>query len=111
MPTSPRHAYGEGMLAIVWEFVVKEECIPAFRRAYGPTGDWSALFRQHPGYEGTTLLQDSTLRARFVTIDLWENETLFKQMQRSSQREYARLDALFSEFSVSERELGIFHSL
>jgi len=63
MPTSPRHAYGEGMLAIVWEFVVKEECIPAFRRACGPTGDWSALFRQHPGYEGTTLLQDSTLRA------------------------------------------------
>jgi len=34
------------MIAIVWEFIVKEEAVSAFQRAYGPDGEWAALFRQ-----------------------------------------------------------------
>ena len=87
------------MIAIVWEFIVKDEAVSAFQLAYGPDGDWAALFRQHPGYEGTTLLQDATARGRFLTIDRWESE------------EYSRLDAMFGELTVSERKLGVFVSL
>ncbi len=96
------------MIAIVWEFIVKDEAVPAFRRAYGPDGDWAALFRRHPGYEGTILLQDTTTKARFLTIDRWENESQFDQMHHASRQEYSRLDALFGELTVSERKLGVF---
>ena len=99
------------MIAIVWEFIVKEEAIPSFRRAYGPSGAWAALFRQHPGYQGTTLLQDVTASARFLTIDRWEDEAQFEQMKSTSQREYSRLDTLYGELTESERELGVFNSL
>ena len=98
------------MIAIVWEFIVKEEAVSAFQRAYGPDGEWAALFRQHPGYEGTTLLQDTTVRERFLTIDRWQNESLFDQMHRTRQQEYSRLDAMFAELTVSERRVGLFLS-
>ena len=99
------------MIAIVWEFIVKEEAVSAFQRAYGPDGEWAALFRQHPGYEGTTLLQDTTVRERFLTIDRWQNESLFDQMHHTSHREYSRLDAMFGELTVSERRVGLSLSL
>jgi heme-degrading monooxygenase HmoA len=97
------------MIAIVWEFIVKDEAVPVFQRAYGPSGEWAALFQQHPGYEGTTLLQDTTTRGRFLTIDRWQDEAQFNQMHRTSQQAYARLDTLFAELTLSERQLGVFH--
>jgi len=98
------------MIAIVWEFVVKPEAIPTFQRVYGPSGDWAALFRQYPGYEGTTLLQDSVTQTRFLTIDHWRDSALFSQMRQSTQQEYSRLDSICGELTESERELGVFNA-
>jgi heme-degrading monooxygenase HmoA len=99
------------MIAIVWEFIVKDEAVSAFQRAYGPNGEWVALFRQHPGYEGTSLLQDTTTRGRFLTIDRWESEAQFEQMHQASQEDYSRLDVLFGELTISERKVGVFVAL
>ena len=96
------------MIAIVWEFIVKDEAVSAFLQAYGPHGEWVALFRQHPGYDGTSLLRDTTTRGRFLTIDRWETEAQFNQMHQASQQEYSRLDALFGELMASERKVGVF---
>jgi quinol monooxygenase YgiN len=98
------------MIQIVWEFVVKEDSVAAFRRAYGPDGDWAILFGRHPGYHGTTLLQDTAQAARFVTIDRWADSAAFDAMRRDSREGYARLDALLGALTVSERELGVFRS-
>lgn len=80
-------------------------------RAYGPDGEWAALFRQHPGYEGTTLLQDTAARGRFLTVDRWQSEAHFDRMKRESHQEYSRLDTLFGEMTVSERKVGVFASM
>jgi heme-degrading monooxygenase HmoA len=97
------------MIAIVWEFIVREESIPEFRRAYGPGGEWAALFQRYPGFEGTTLLQDRATRGRFLTIDRWSSIERFDHMRRESRHEYTRLDTAFGALTVSERELGVFH--
>ena len=98
------------MIEIVWEFIVKPEAVPRFRQAYGPAGDWAALFRGYPGYGGSVLLQDIASEQRFLTIDRWEGESHLDHMRRTAQREYSRLDAMFEELTISERELGIFRS-
>jgi heme-degrading monooxygenase HmoA len=96
------------MIAIVWEFRVREESISAFQQAYGPSGDWAVLFRQYPGFQGTTLLQDSATSTRFLTIDHWTDREHFNVMRQGSRQEYSRLDDRCSELTVSERELGVF---
>ncbi len=96
------------MIAIVWEFQVRAESIAPFQQAYGPSGDWAALFRQYPGFQGTTLLQDSATSTRFLTIDHWTNLEHFHAMRQGSRQQYARLDDRCGELTVSERELGVF---
>ncbi|MEX2271508.1 MAG: hypothetical protein WD690_08565 [Vicinamibacterales bacterium] len=36
------------MIQVVWQFVVKEEAVDRFERAYGPNGEWARLFARHP---------------------------------------------------------------
>jgi quinol monooxygenase YgiN len=95
------------MIGIVWEFVVKDEAVQEFQQAYGPDGEWAALFRRHPGYHGTTLLQDTVIKGRFLTVDRWESEALYDQMFQSSRPEYSRLDQKFEAMTISERKLGV----
>jgi quinol monooxygenase YgiN len=94
------------MIGIVWEFIVKDEAVQEFQHAYGPGGEWAILFQQHPGYHGTSLLQDTVVKGRFLTVDRWESEELYDRMLRSSRPEYSRLDRKFGALTVSERKLG-----
>lgn len=94
------------MVGIVWEFIVKNEAVAEFRHAYGPDGEWVALFRRYPGYAGTSLLQDTVIPGRFLTVDRWETEALYEQMLSATKEDYARLDQSFSKLTVSERKLG-----
>ncbi|MEO8500285.1 MAG: antibiotic biosynthesis monooxygenase [Vicinamibacteria bacterium] len=96
------------MIHIVWEFVVKPDCVEAFDRAYGPDGDWARLFAAYPGYQGTSLLRDSLNPRRFVTIDRWETMRHRSDMLHGTRDEYERLDAEFELWTESEREVGTF---
>jgi heme-degrading monooxygenase HmoA len=94
------------MVGIVWEFIVRDEAVAEFQHAYGPEGEWVALFRQYPGYAGTSLLKDTVVPGRFLTVDRWETEAHYEDMLASTREDYARLDRRFSAFTVSERKLG-----
>ncbi len=98
------------MIQIVWEFIVKAEATPQFQRTYGPDGDWARLFRQYPGYRGTSLLRDAANPRRFLTIDHWETQQHVFQMRDGSTSEYSRLAVLLADLTESERELGVFES-
>lgn len=96
------------MIAIVWEFAVKADAVDRFLAAYGPEGDWVALFRAHPGYGGTSLLRDRDSPDRFLTVDRWESAADFERMKAAAGAEYARLDRECEGLTASERNLGTF---
>lgn len=96
------------MIAVVWEFVVREDSVPAFHRAYGPDGDWAVLFRRYSGFQGTTLLQDEARPTRFLTIDRWQSAADFTRMKEEGRQQYFRLDEQCRSLTTSERELGVF---
>jgi hypothetical protein len=45
-----------------------------------------------------------------LTIDRWESESHFNEMHRLAHEEYARLDALCGELTISEQKVGAFRS-
>lgn len=96
------------MIHIVWEFVVKEDAVEPFARAYAEDGDWARLFASYPGYRGTTLLRDSVNPRRFVTIDRWDSLRHRSDMLNDARDEYARLDAVCGRWTESEGEIGTF---
>ncbi len=96
------------MIQVAWEFVVKPQAIERFEQAYGPAGDWAALFARYPGFRGTTLLRDVATPGRYVTIDRWDSRRQRDDMLTRGQDEYTRLDASFADCLESEAEVGIF---
>lgn len=99
------------MYVLAWQFVVKPGAVEAFRAAYGPAGDWAALFGSAEGYHGTELLRDERDPTRFVTLDRWASRDAWKAFRRRFAAEYAALDARCDALTSSETPLGAFEAV
>jgi heme-degrading monooxygenase HmoA len=94
--------------AHVWEFQVQPGRDAEFENHYGPDGSWARLFRQAPGYVGTSLLRDPAQPGRYVTIDHWDSEREYQAFRRAHEQEYEALDTTCRAFTFSERVIGRF---
>lgn len=90
----------------IWEFLVEPARVGEFERAYGPDGDWVALFRQAPGYIGTLLLRDPSNPLRFLTIDRWQSAAAYHSFRARFAREFAQLDERCERLTTREASLG-----
>jgi len=97
-----------GAYTTLWEFLVRAEHVEEFERAYGPDGDWVALFRRAAGYLGSWLLRDRSNPLRFITIDRWESAGAHRAFHSAFSREYAQLDARCAHLTAREVALGSF---
>ena len=82
----------------------------AFVRAYGPDGDWAALFAQAPGFIAVTLLVDTAAPERYVTLDRWVDEESFRAFRADPALAvvYAALDRTCAALTTRETALGSF---
>jgi heme-degrading monooxygenase HmoA len=93
---------------IIWEFAIRPGQRAAFETAYGPEGEWAALFRGCPGFERCELLQDAEDPDRYVTLDYWQMpEAHVLGMQRIAGA-YQELDARCDALTIRERRVGNF---
>ena len=99
---------GGGGFVVAWEFRVRAEAVAAFLRAYGPDGDWVALFRRGDGFVATELLADRAEPGRYVTLDRWRDEAAYRAFRERFAREYAALDAACEGWTTRETPLGAF---
>ena len=99
------------MHVIVWEFTVPEAHRDAFERAYGPDGDWAALFRSAPGYLGTELLRDGNMPGRYLTIDRWTAHENFAAFKDVSGATYEAMDRRFEGLTSHEVKIGTFQDV
>lgn len=97
------------MIAILWCYDVHPEALQAFERAYGPEGDWAALFRRGEGYLGTELL--SGPGGDFLTIDRWRSQADFDSFMAEHRAEYDSLDGAAEGWTLEERRLGTWKSV
>jgi heme-degrading monooxygenase HmoA len=95
------------MHVIVWEFRVRKGREAEFEQAYGPTGEWTALFKRGEGYLGTELLHDTTNRQRYVTIDRWTSPATYEAFRSRWRSEYAAMDSLYEALTEHEVLLGL----
>jgi heme-degrading monooxygenase HmoA len=92
--------------AYLWEFQVAADHQAEFERHYGADGTWVALFRQHPGFLGTSLLQDRGDPQRYVTIDRWRSKEAFRDFRAQFASQYEALDEKCAGLTIKESSLG-----
>jgi heme-degrading monooxygenase HmoA len=91
---------------IVWAFRPRPGREPEFERAYGPAGDWVALFRAAPGYLGTDLLRAADGSGRYLTVDRWESRAAYEAFRAARRAEYEALDRAGGTLTASEERVG-----
>lgn len=90
------------MYVIEWDFLPAPNRESEFVDAYGPNGEWVALFRKANGYVGTELIALSEKPGWFRTIDRWRSEQVYFEFRRRYADEYSRLDALCESLTANE---------
>jgi len=96
------------MFAVIWQFEIAEEKIPAFEAAYGPEGTWAQLFRTSSNYLGTELLRDAYIPGSYLTIDRWTSENAFRSFRKDHDKDYETLDRSCDALTSRETRIGAY---
>jgi quinol monooxygenase YgiN len=99
------------MIAIMWQFDVKDGQENEFERLYGADGEWATLNRQTRSYLGTSFLRDQNLPARYVVIEYWSEMLVYEQHRAYRSDMIASLERLRTTLVDRMEPLGIFSAL
>ena len=99
------------MIAIMWQFDVKQGCEVEFEELYGADGAWTALNRQTRSYIGTSFLRDQNRSSRYLVIEYWSEMLVYEQHQRSRAGAIQSIEHRRTALIDAVEALGIFTAL
>jgi len=99
------------MIAIMWQFDVKNERTAEFEELYGAEGEWATMNRQTRSYLGTSFLRDQNRPSRYIVIEYWSEMVVYEQHRAYRSDAIASLEARLAELVEFLEPLGIFTAL
>jgi heme-degrading monooxygenase HmoA len=96
------------LFIVIWEFVVKVGSASDFERHYSGRGTWAQLFQRDPAFHQTILLRDPKQERRYLTVDMWRDESSYHAFKEREHDRYLELDKQFEAFTEEERLIGSF---
>jgi heme-degrading monooxygenase HmoA len=99
------------MIAIMWQFDVKNGRETEFEQLYGVDGEWTVMNRQSRSYLGTSFLHDQNGLSRYIVIEYWSEMIVYERHQASRSAMVDALKARSRTLVESVEPLGIFTAL
>jgi quinol monooxygenase YgiN len=99
------------MIAVVWQFDVKQGREKEFEKLYGADGDWTALNRQTRSYLGTSFMHDQNRSSRYLLIEYWSEMIVYEQHRASRAAIVHSIEERQAELIDAVEPLGIFTPL
>ena len=99
------------MIAIMWQFDVKNGRETEFEQLYGVDGEWTAMNRRTRSYLGSSFLHDQTRSSRYIVIEYWSEMIVYEQHRASRSAAIASLEERSKALVESVEPLGIFTAL
>ena len=90
------------MFERVWLFTAAPGREAEFETVYGPTGAWTQLFAQSPGYRGTELEPRPEIPRHYIVTDRWESREAWDTFRRGHATAYEALDRRCESLTDSE---------
>jgi len=99
------------MIAIMWQFEVKQGHETEFEQLYGVEGEWTAMNRHSRSYLGSSFLHDQSRSSRYVVIEYWSEMLVYEQHREFRADAVAALEERSRALIESVEPLGVFSAL
>jgi hypothetical protein len=99
------------MIAIVWQFDVKNGREAEFEELYGVDGEWTTLNRHTRSYLGSSFLRDQNRSSRYLVIEYWSEMLVYEQHRSYRSGAMAHLEERRATLVESVEPMGIFTAL
>jgi hypothetical protein len=99
------------MIAIMWQFEVKQERKVEFEQLYGVEGEWTAMNRLSRSYLGTSFLHDQNRPSKYILIEYWSEMLVYEQYRTYQADAITSLEQRSQALVDSVEPLGIFTPL
>jgi heme-degrading monooxygenase HmoA len=96
---------------VLWRFRPLRDQESEFEQTYGPSGEWTRLFRRGDGYLGSELLQHSDDPREYLVLDRWASRPAYEAIRARFSSEYRQLDRRLEELTEEEAPMGTFETL
>jgi len=99
------------MIAIVWQFNVKNGREAEFEQLYGADGEWTTMNRLTRSYLGSSFLRDQSQASRYLVIEYWSEMLVAEPHKSYRPGALAEFEARRTELVESTEPLGVFTAL
>jgi hypothetical protein len=99
------------MIAIMWQFDVKDGRETEFEELYGADGEWTAMNRLSRSYLGTSFLHDQNRSSRYIVIEYWSEMVVYEQHRAFRSDAVDSLEERSRTLVESVEPLGVFSAL
>jgi hypothetical protein len=99
------------MIAIMWQFDVKNGHETEFEQLYGVDGEWTAMNRRTRSYLGSSFLHDQNRSSRYIVIEYWSEMLVYEEHRTFRSAAIASLEKQSATLIESIEPLGIFTAL
>ncbi len=99
------------MIAVVWQFDVKEGWQLDFERFFGADGEWTAVGRRSRSFLGSSFLRDQVQPTRYLMIEYWSEMVVYERHLQDFTDEIAGLEQRRDALLERSQTLGVFSAL
>jgi hypothetical protein len=99
------------MIAIMWQFDVKDGREGEFEQLYGVDGEWAAMNRQARSYLGSSFLREQNRSSRYILIEYWSEMLVYEQHRVFRSDAIASLEERSRALVDLMEPLGVFSAL
>jgi quinol monooxygenase YgiN len=99
------------VIAVVWQFDVKQDHQETFEHLYGADGEWTTLSRRSRAFLGSSFLRDLAQPTRYVLVEYWSETLVYERHLADLSDEVKSLEQRREQFLNSLQPLGIFNAL
>jgi len=99
------------MVAIMWQFTVKDRREDEFEQFFGADGEWNATNRLTRSFLGTSFLRDQTSQSRYILIEYWSEMVVYEQHRAYRSDALVRIEEQRDSLVEAMEPLGVFTAL
>ena len=99
------------MVAVVWQFEIREGKTEDFERLYGADGEWTRLSRRSRSFLGSSFLKDIAHDRRYLLVEYWSEMVVYERHAAAYAAAIRTLERERERFVQRVEPLGVFSAL